>query len=704
MSESRKKEELDLEAALMPSWAQPGAPSRSYSDYQSREPGSRDRRDRRPPRRPESRGGGYPREPGGRPGKPLRQQAPARGPRKDPLPRRQAHRRRSPEEILASLPGLKVSFSIRADRAQSLAKQIRIQSRAFPLFDIAALILKRPEKFDITTALDPQGRGLPVGEQWLCTLDDSLWLSREKAIDHVLSRHFGMFYQEEKTAADPPKGNFGFVAQCGLSGALLGPPNHHGYQESVRRLHQKRFSHLRIEDYRARIKVIRDPDMVQKWVEEQSWKVEYRPNGEEGEALGSWKAVREHFQEHLLGQALRSGESLTFNAGAGLKSPDPKVQELVRFHIERATRFPLQLASQLGQLFARHGLQIFKAKGAALHVSVARPRKLDPDRNPLSDRIRSLLEFIEANPGCTRRQLIVSLAPPDPSASEGEQGTAAPPTEDQKILFADLRWLIHEGHVVEFSNGSIEAAGSLQRSGGAPGPRAKTKAKAGRPANARGQDPDLGKTGEAGRADSGKPQGEKAEAESAETIGTIEGEPAEAREREPDLAKAEEADQAKEQKTGWADSGEPQGEKAEAESAETIGTSEGEPAEAREREPDLAKAEVADQAKEQETGRADSGEPQGEKAEAESAETIGTSGGEPAEAREREPDLAKAEVADQAEEQETGRADSGEPQGEKAEAESAETSGTSEGEPAEAKDLAEADAGETAVPGDAHPR
>ena len=42
---------------------------------------------------------------------------------------------------------------------------------------------------------------------------------------------------------------------------------------------------------------------------------------------------------------------------------------------------------------------------------------------------------------------------------EGEDPPPAPEkTEEQKQLISDLHWLIHQGHVLEFSNGIIETA------------------------------------------------------------------------------------------------------------------------------------------------------------------------------------------------------------------------------------------------------
>ena len=103
---------------------------------------------------------------------------------------------------------------------ESLARQIRVTGRAYPLFDIAQLILQKPERhvvrFDVIKNAGGESLAQPL---FLCALDDSLWLSEDEVAQHVLARHFGTFYQAEKTPTDPPKGTYTFVAQCGLSGA-----------------------------------------------------------------------------------------------------------------------------------------------------------------------------------------------------------------------------------------------------------------------------------------------------------------------------------------------------------------------------------------------------------------------------------------------------------------------------------------------------
>jgi hypothetical protein len=152
-----------------------------------------------------------------------------------------------------------------------------------------------------------------------------------------------------------------------------------------------------------------------------------------------------------------------------------ELQRLVRNDWERQKYFPLQLATGLSRQFATHGLHFFKVNKTFTHVSVARPQFLDLETTPVSESIKRIVGHINAHPKCTRRQLIEALAPtPQPAVIEikpaasseeppkgGTPNAAAPnaePTPEQTAIIADLHWLVHQGHVIEFADGRMDTA------------------------------------------------------------------------------------------------------------------------------------------------------------------------------------------------------------------------------------------------------
>jgi hypothetical protein len=171
------------------------------------------------------------------------------------------------------------------------------------------------------------------------------------------------------------------------------------------------------------------------------------------------------------------------------------LQQLVRSDWERQKYFPLQLATGLSRQFATHGLHFFKVNKTFTHVSVARPQFLDLETTPVSESIKRIVGHINTHPKCTRRQLIEALAPspkkptvieikpaappaaaPAPAASgeaaaAPQDSSAAPavptapappaadePTAEQTVIIADLHWLVHQGHVLEFADGRMDTA------------------------------------------------------------------------------------------------------------------------------------------------------------------------------------------------------------------------------------------------------
>lgn len=487
--------EFDLEKLFLPAWAQEDPSASKYAKYEGEveRPERRgERRGPRPPRREgfpgprregsrprgERRGAGRAEAPGSRPGGGDRAERPERAPRPG-FRRGEQGARREHREPPPPLPQVNATLIPEERGVESLARQIKVTGRAYPLFNIAQMILQKPERHTVSFAIKKNPEGQPLQPLFVCALDDTLWLSEDEAVAHVLKRHFTTFYQAEKTATEPPKGKYTFVAQCGLSGIILGPPNHHDYQNQLRKLHAERFSRMPFEVYKARVRIVRDEEVVKKWVEDQSWRTEYLClNMPEPLRLNSMEEVEKHFRENHKDNIIKAVEShrLTGLAARNLRSHE--LARLTRSVWEDQRRFPLQIATVLSQQFASHGLQFFKVDKTVTHVSVARPHYLDLAVTPVSQGVKRIVDLINAIPKCTRRQLVEALAPsPAPPVAPAQPPAAAPegqpaapaaaqpapaetagPTPEQTAVIADLHWLIHQGHVIEFANGTLETA------------------------------------------------------------------------------------------------------------------------------------------------------------------------------------------------------------------------------------------------------
>ncbi len=505
---------FDLETLFLPAWAQKSASVNQFANFNGdTEGGDRrrfrggDQRSDRGPRRgpPGGGGGGGGRGQGQGGGRSQGGQGGFnRGPRPGGAPQGRFAEERREREPEVQLPQIETSILPEEKGVESLARQIKLTGRAYPLFDIGHLILKKPERYNVEFKVIKKADGQVAQTMVLCSLDETLWLSETDAMNHILDRHFGTFYQSEKIPSDPPKGVFTFVAQCGISGTVLGPPNYHDYQTKLRKLHTERFHNMPFEMFKARVKIVKDEAVVKKWVEDQSFKTEYIClNVPEALRLTSREEVENHFRATHLATVVQKLETYTLNGVAARALPYGPFAALARRAFEEQRRFPLRVVTALSQSFAHHGLQFFKVDKTVTHVAVSRPHFLDVNVTPVSTGVKAVLNFIDTHANTTRKKLVEALAPtpaaakpaapvapvapavPAPvavapvapvegaeaaAASETPAAPAAPVapvptapeapalTAAQSAVIGDLHWLIHQGHVIEFANGVLETA------------------------------------------------------------------------------------------------------------------------------------------------------------------------------------------------------------------------------------------------------
>lgn len=547
---------LDLEKLFLPAWAQQSADVNKYADFagyaDNDKVGGRGMKRRsapfgdRPPRaggRERSGGSGWgagrPERPERKEGGPERRERPFRsspqgseggrvrgegaggGRRQRPgggagggAGRRdfRGPRRDEPRRPLPPLPEVDVQLVPEPIVVETLARQIRQSGRAYPLFEIAHIILKRPERLEVAYSVIKKGNQV-AQPLFFCSMDRTLWLSEEEAMEHVLKNHFANFYETQKVPIEGPKGTYTFVAQCGMSGEVLGPPNLHDYQNKICKIHSEKFSHLPFDVYKSRIKIVRDEAVIEKWREEMSFTLHYNClQVPEPLELQDMSSLREHFRQTHLASVIQSVETVTLSLNDVRKQPNHLISVLYRRLLEEQKRFPLKLVMVLSQKFAAHTLQFFKVNKTVTHVCVSRPHYLDMDTTSVSENVKNIMGYVVAHPGCKRADIYkalvpgyteataaspqsaevaaavaaVTTTPPEPVPAPAEtvetpvEGTvqsaeAAPAAESVKQepaapalppevlaglanLNADLHWLIQCGHVIEYYKGNIEAA------------------------------------------------------------------------------------------------------------------------------------------------------------------------------------------------------------------------------------------------------
>jgi hypothetical protein len=445
--------ELDelVDLKILPAWVNEPAPTERYAQHQGEDRLDGRSRDRRPrdKRRPDRKGPRPSFDRSTQKGKPP--ERPGRPDRRPPRAQDRHHKERHPP-VERPLPPIAVKFLPRTSAFENVVAQIKSGSVAYSVFALARLFLEKATRHDVQLTAPPESPLFQLGENGAVSVDRQ-FLERN-------AFRFAQpdFYKIDITETEPIKGNFTNVARCRLSGTFLGPTNHHDYQRRLRNLYEQRFSRrMSFPDYQRQIQIVTDPAEIEKWKEDARKVTTFSTlRDETPNTFSSVTETERHFQQNYLPGLVRSISELVIDGPASRCLHDRVLNRLIENAWTHETRSPSSMMQELAARFREVGLHVFRHRRGMLFVSSIYPRAFKHDETGVSPQVRAILEAIGAAPRIGRKELADKLIV-DLTADEAERMKMA--------LASDLRWLINEGYVIEFNDGSLDL------------PRAKAKPK-----------------------------------------------------------------------------------------------------------------------------------------------------------------------------------------------------------------------------------
>ena len=166
--------------------------------------------------------------------------------------------------------GIDVAFIPRKQASQALARQIKELRLAFPLFQLAAIVLREHAGYMVHLK-SRNGTGM-----WQVQPSGEVFLEREQAVDFAFREHRAQFYSEQIEECEAPKGNFAAVVRCRLDGTVLAPVNHHSHHNAVMKLWAEKYSRMPLERFRESLESVSDETLVQRWLESESKRSSWR--------------------------------------------------------------------------------------------------------------------------------------------------------------------------------------------------------------------------------------------------------------------------------------------------------------------------------------------------------------------------------------------------------------------------------------------
>src|SRR5947209_11609135 len=434
-----------LDLKLLPAWVKEAAERRSYAGTEGNH--HRERRER-----PARHGRGTPTRSGKR--SMLDVQRRTTKPSKHEVGRgRRARRGRDRKDDRPSgdkhapITRTPVQFAIRflpySPAFENVVALIKSGSVAYSLFALARLFLEKPVGYEVCITAKAESPLYQLGDNGTVSLD------REFLERNAFRFAHGDFYQLEISETDPIKGNFSNVARCRLSGTLLGPTNHHNYQPQLRSLYEQRFSRrMSFADYQRQIEIVSDAALIERWKQEARKVISYTTLHEDTPlTFSSAIEAERHFRSNCLPGLIRSLEEVTIGGAFSRRLPDGILNRAIEEAWARETRSPSNMMQELAGRFRENGLHIFRHRRGMLFVSPMRIRAFVHEQTGISASVNAILQALEGMPGINRKQLSENLI----------GAIVIEDAEPRRLALAsDLRWLISEGYVIEFNDGSLD--------------------------------------------------------------------------------------------------------------------------------------------------------------------------------------------------------------------------------------------------------
>ena len=381
---------------------------------------------------------------------------------------------------------VKIDLYPQDDAFDALVTRLQASARTYQLFEIAHLLLEKPERFVVVVSPKSNNDSDDSKLLYYSVPGHLPFETEQEAINHVLIHHLDLFFDIEEIEVEAPKGNFQMINKCGVTGELLGPPNYHRYQEFLQGHYNNRIRGMSYDRFISKIEGVKEQEQIDAWVESMKKGARYtlkdRAEGEP-EAFESLEAVRHFLVQNRKDKIVGSGTSVRFAGRDIERLQKGNVRRSIEHYVEQQRHFPLDTANNIRGRLRRHKFTVYKKGSKGVSYVCAVKRKFRDSKTAFTQSIQDLIIFLEKNPDIlasklpkeyagidTEKQEPKKLAMEEGDAGEATEGKATTtepeaskvelPDDDQKRLnqlMLDLRWLITEGYVTEYGDGRLFA-------------------------------------------------------------------------------------------------------------------------------------------------------------------------------------------------------------------------------------------------------
>ena len=357
-------------------------------------------------------------------------------------PQRQEHQRefkRKKKEIpkrYDSPFANKFKITVNPDKTilDTLKRGIRKSGISYSLEEINSAIIDKKNRLQITI------EHLKEETFFITTFDNSVFYTKSNAINHIVEKGLKHVVDITETIGENPSGNFKNILKCPESGILLPPKSFHDFEAIIKtHLIEKKIK-LNYNNYLDKLITVEDEITINEWKNTPLKKLIFttRELGSTKRSFNSIEAVQGYISSTETNQFIKTNKVIKIK-GDSIDNFEKDLAGFISDFLKNSYQWKKDLFFNTLINFKKSGFYIFKY-GPKNYLFAAGQKPKTIEITKISENCVKIVKYIQK----TEPIKIISIL-----SQSGEMKL-----EKNQIL-VELKWLVKEGYVKEFSDGTI---------------------------------------------------------------------------------------------------------------------------------------------------------------------------------------------------------------------------------------------------------
>ena len=317
----------------------------------------------------------------------------------------------------------------------TLKKGIRKSGISYSLEEINSAIIDKKNRLQITI------ENLKEQETFfITTFDNSVFYTKSNAINHIVEKGLKHVVDITETIGENPSGNFKNILKCPETEILLPPKSFHDFEAIIKTHLIEKKIRLNYNNYINKLIIVEDEITINEWKITPLKKLIFTAKELNGNKriFNSVEAVQGYISSTETNQFIKTNKVIKVK-GDSIDNFEKDLAEFISDFLKNSYQWKKDLFFNTLINFKKSGFYIFKY-GPKNYLFAAGQKPKTIEITKISENCVKIVKYIQE----TEPIKIISIL-----SQSGEMKL-----EKNQILI-ELKWLVKEGYVKEFSDGTI---------------------------------------------------------------------------------------------------------------------------------------------------------------------------------------------------------------------------------------------------------